>query len=157
MSDVTFEEFDAAELATWLERTRGPYIDERVAAGDTVAEATANAEQSMERTFPGGKPARGQLSGWVSYEGARVGELWVGPYGDDPSRWWVWNIEIDEPHRGKGLGRKTMLLAEELARSHGATTIGLNVFAHNQVARGLYTSLGYDETSVQMRKALAPD
>jgi ribosomal protein S18 acetylase RimI-like enzyme len=47
-----------------------------------------------------------------------------------------------------------MLLAEELARSHGATTIGLNVFGQNHIARGLYTSLGYREQAVQMRKPL---
>ena len=46
------------------------------------------------------------------------------------------------------------MLAERLAAANGATTIGLNVFAHNVVARGLYRSLGYDETSVQMRKSL---
>jgi ribosomal protein S18 acetylase RimI-like enzyme len=49
-----------------------------------------------------------------------------------------------------------MLLAEELARTQGATSIGLNVFAHNVVARELYSSLGYTETSVQMRKGLNP-
>ncbi|MCU1494550.1 MAG: sortase-like acyltransferase [Acidimicrobiaceae bacterium] len=47
-----------------------------------------------------------------------------------------------------------MLLAENLARANGATSIGLNVFAHNRVARDLYSSLGYRETSVQMRKEL---
>ena len=61
---------------------------------------------------------------------------------------------IDEEFRGRGLGRKAMVLAEELARAHGAVTIGLNVVAHNRVARDLYTSLGYEDTSVQMRKTL---
>jgi len=82
--------------------------------------------------------------------------LWIGPYSDDPQRWWVWNIEIDDAHRRKGLGRKAMLLAENLARDNGANSIGLNVFAHNRVARNLYQSLGYEESSVQMRKALLP-
>jgi ribosomal protein S18 acetylase RimI-like enzyme len=61
---------------------------------------------------------------------------------------------IDEEFRGLGHGRQAMLLAEELARSEGASTIGLNVFGHNQVARSLYSSLGFRETSVQMRKDL---
>lgn len=43
---------------------------------------------------------------------------------------------------------------EQLARAAGATTIGLNVFANNVVARSLYSSLNYQESSVQMRKAL---
>lgn len=151
-----FEEFAPAELASWLERAKSVYIAERVAAGDTLAEATTNADASMERTFPGGSPGAGQLAGWVSHEGLRVGDLWVGPYADDPQRWWVWNVEIDEAQRGRGLGRKAMVLAEDLARANGANSIGLNVFAQNHVARSLYQSLGYEESSVQMRKTLLP-
>ncbi len=37
-----------------------------------------------------------------------------------------------------------MLLAEELALGGGATTLGLNVFANNVVARSQYTSLKYE-------------
>ena len=156
MSDMIFEEFSPAELASWLERTKSHYIGERIAAGDSRAEATANADRSLQRAFPGGSPGPGQLAGWVSDDGGRVGELWIGPFADDPQRWWVWNVEIDEAHRGKGLGRQAMLLAEELAKAHGATSIGLNVFGHNRVARNLYQSLGYAESSVQMRKTLGP-
>lgn len=90
----------------------------------------------------------------VSAELGPVGELWVGPFDDDPQRWWVWDVAIDEPYRGRGLGRAAMVLAERLAGEHGATSIGLNVFARNEVARGLYRSLGYEEASVQMRKAV---
>ncbi len=61
---------------------------------------------------------------------------------------------IDEEFRGRGYGRQAMLLAEELARTNGASTMRLNVFGHNNVARRLYWSLGYQETSVHMRKAL---
>ena len=89
-------------------------------------------------------------------DGRRVGDLWIGPLGDDPERWWVWDIVVVEELRGRGYGRNMMLLAEELAQSNGATSIGLNVFARNHVARSLYTSLGYEETSVQMRKGLSP-
>jgi ribosomal protein S18 acetylase RimI-like enzyme len=151
---MTFEEFAAADLASWLERTRSEYIAERIAAGDTWAEAAANADASLESTFPGGAPGPGQMTGWVCWDGVRVGQLWIGPHADDPQRWWVWNVAIDEARRGQGLGRRTMGLAERLAAANGATTIGLNVFAHNAVARGLYRSLGYEETSVQMRKSL---
>lgn len=61
---------------------------------------------------------------------------------------------IEEQFRGRGLGRQAMLLAEDLARASAATSIGLNVFAHNVQARNLYSSLGYQEASIQMRKDL---
>jgi ribosomal protein S18 acetylase RimI-like enzyme len=47
-----------------------------------------------------------------------------------------------------------MLLAEEEARVRGLNRIELNVFGGNDVARGLYRSLGYVETSAQMAKDL---
>jgi ribosomal protein S18 acetylase RimI-like enzyme len=37
-------------------------------------------------------------------------------------------------------------------RSRGMTSLGLNVFGQNTVARGLYESLGYDVTALQMKK-----
>jgi ribosomal protein S18 acetylase RimI-like enzyme len=45
-----------------------------------------------------------------------------------------------------------MLLAESEARARGPALVGLNVFGGNEVARGLYRSLGYDEVAVMMRK-----
>jgi ribosomal protein S18 acetylase RimI-like enzyme len=154
VDELTFEPFEPTDLAEWLARSNSEYIAERVSAGDTPEEAAANAEDSMRRTFPDGSPAPGQSAGRLLLDGQAIGELWVGPSGADPERWWVWNVRLDETFRGRGLGRRAMLIAEDLARSNGALSIGLNVFAHNRVARNLYDSLGYRETSVQMRKEL---
>jgi ribosomal protein S18 acetylase RimI-like enzyme len=151
---ITFERFPSAALSTWVEDTRLQYIDERVAAGDSLAEAEANANASIERLFPGGSPAPGQLVGRLVSSGQFVGYLWIGVAGSDPERWWVWDVEVEEGHRGKGYGRQAMTLAESLARENGALTLGLNVFGHNQIARALYSSLGYQESAIQMRKTL---
>jgi len=153
-SEVRFEAFDPTTLAEWLVEVRASYVEQRIEAGDSPDEAETNATRSLDQLVPGGSPAPGQLIGRVRLGDETVGRLWLGPAGPDPARWWVWDIAIDEDRRGRGLGRRVMLLAEELARSHGATTIGLNVFGQNQVARGLYTSLGYREQAVQMRKSL---
>jgi ribosomal protein S18 acetylase RimI-like enzyme len=155
MDDATFAPLEDAELASWLTRSQQGYVADRMAAGDTLAEATANATSSLDRLFPGGTPAPGQLVGRVICDGEPVGELWVGPAGNDSQRWWVWSVAVDEARRGRGYGRKAMVLAETLARRHGATSLGLNVFGRNHVARNLYTSLGYDESAVQMRKSLS--
>jgi ribosomal protein S18 acetylase RimI-like enzyme len=153
-AELTFEPFDPTGLADWLVDLRTRYIEERVAAGDSPTEAEANADNSLARLLPGGVPTPGQHIGRVMCGGEPVGTLWIGPYGDDPQRWWVWDVAIDEEQRGRGHGRRAMLLAETLARQGGASTIGLNVFSSNPVAHRLYTSLGYQPTSVQMRKDL---
>jgi ribosomal protein S18 acetylase RimI-like enzyme len=151
---ITFEPFPSPALSAWIEETRHEYIDERVAAGDSLSEAEENADASIERLFPGGSPAPGQRVGRLVLSGQVIGCLWIGMARSDPERWWVWDVKIEEEFRGQGHGRQAMLLAETLAREEGALTMGLNVFGHNQVARGLYSSLGYDETAVQMRKTL---
>jgi GNAT superfamily N-acetyltransferase len=151
---VEFSSFDAPDLAHWLVDTRANYIKARTGAGDSIQEAEANADRTLNELLPGGSPAHGQLVGRVLAHQEPVGTLWVGQAGSDAERWWVWDIVINEDRRGQGLGRAAMVLAEELARAQGARTIGLNVFAGNTVARTLYGSLGYEETTVQMRKEL---
>jgi GNAT superfamily N-acetyltransferase len=153
-SDIEFRALDPAELARWLGDTRRGYVEERVKAGDSRQDAAANADRSLEQLVPRGSPAPGQLIGRLVHEGEAVGFLWIGPAGTDPQRWWVWDVVIEERLRGRGYGRRAVVLAEDLARSHGARTIGLNVFARNTPARTLYQSMGYEETAAQMRKTL---
>jgi ribosomal protein S18 acetylase RimI-like enzyme len=121
----------------------------------TLPEAQADAARTLTELFPARRPLPGQIVGAVVEDGRAVGTLWVGPAGVDPQRWWVWDIAVDAGCRGRGLGRATMLLAEDLARAAGALSLGLNVFGHNTVARSLYRSLGYRESAIQMHKLLA--
>jgi ribosomal protein S18 acetylase RimI-like enzyme len=61
---------------------------------------------------------------------------------------------MDEALRGKGYGKQTMLAIEEKARELGLRSIGLHVFAHNAVAKGLYEKIGYEVKSLNMVKEL---
>jgi ribosomal protein S18 acetylase RimI-like enzyme len=132
----------AAELREHL------YLDEDA--------AMVRAERSASDAFPGGRPAEGHwLFAVEDGEGTRVGILWLGePWDGEADSLWVYDIEIDAAHRGRGLGRDTMLLAEEEARRLGRSRIKLNVFARNAVARALYLSLGFEEMAIQMSKAI---
>jgi ribosomal protein S18 acetylase RimI-like enzyme len=64
----------------------------------------------------------------------------------------VFDIEIDAEHRGRGLGRAAMLAAERVVADAGRSVIGLNVFGPNRRARRLYESLGYRTESMQLAK-----
>jgi ribosomal protein S18 acetylase RimI-like enzyme len=66
----------------------------------------------------------------------------------------VYDLDIDEPYRGRGYGRAAMLFAEEEARRRGLTRISLHVGARNDVARNLYRSLGFEEHEVAMSKLI---
>ena len=82
------------------------------------------------------------------------GTIWLGP-ADEPTRAWVFSIEVEEGLRGRGYGTALMLAFEEEARALGFSSVGLNVFGHNEVARHLYESLGYAEIARQMTKPLS--
>lgn len=144
-----------ADTAEYLARARVTYLAELQQAGYSPEAAARNADTSFERAFPGGRVDTSHRLFRVEQDGERVGTLWIGPQPDGlADRWWVWDIVIDERVRGRGVGRATMLAAEAEARAAGAVELGLNVFGHNTTAIGLYRSLGYEVSAMQMRKAL---
>lgn len=132
------------------------YIADRVAAGQDEAGAREQSEQQFAALFPDGAPGEGQFVMHVVEGDAVVGLLWMGkPFGSPPGTWWVFDVEIDAAHRGRGLGRAAMELAEAWTRERGGTRVGLNVFGPNVVARSLYDSLGYQVLATSMYKDLA--
>ena len=148
-------EVPAEKLGDWVANTRAGFVASLVESGETQAAAEERADQSLSRVFPDGELADGHVVFDAVADGVTVGRVWIGlAFGDDPAAWWVWDIEIDAEFRGRGFGRTAMLLAEDEARSRGAQNLGLNVFGSNRIARGLYESLGYQTTSLQMRKRL---
>lgn len=86
---------------------------------------------------------------------APVGVLWIAPLRDRPGSAFVYDIEIAEEHRGKGLGRAAMRAAEQTVSAAGFDSIGLSVFGYNTAARNLYDSLGYEVVATQMIKTLS--
>ncbi len=90
--------------------------------------------------------------------GNRVGLLWMGVNrnaltGEDEA--WVYSVAVEEAHRARGYGRELMAHAEELARSDGFAVLGLMVSDHNERASRLYRRLGFEPSSVLMRKRLS--
>ncbi|RPE76147.1 MULTISPECIES: GNAT family N-acetyltransferase [unclassified Frondihabitans] len=153
---ISLQPMPPQRLAPWLDHTAASYIESRMKAGDSRDQAVANSDASLACTFPLGKPAPDQHPFNVLADGEIVGILWIGVIDPASKGWWVWDIEIDEAHRGRGHGRAAMELAERAPKELGAATLGLNDFGYNTVARALYESLGYTTTSVQMKKPLQP-
>jgi GNAT superfamily N-acetyltransferase len=127
------------------------YADDLVANGGLPEdEARAKATQDTE-WLRGLAP----LLFEIEHEGARVGRVVLGldAFGK-PGAAWLYEIVVDAALRGRGLGRQALSLAEGEARSRGMTRIDLNVLGGNRVARSLYASEGYAESSLHMGKPL---
>ena len=152
--EVDIRLMDEAAIGRWLDRARAAYVAGLTASGIGETEALRTAAEQEKAAFPDGRPANGHVVFDVVADGTEVGHLWIGPRApDDDEHWWVWDIEIDEAWRGRGVGRAAMELAEREARNRGCVEIGLSVIADNP-ARRLYESLGYREASIRMRKPL---
>lgn len=148
MTDAEYEQWEAAEIAS--------YAQEMVASGLLSREAAEarSAEQHAE-FLPRGRATAGMhLLRVLDADGAPVGVLWVGPHPRKAGAGFVYDVAIDEPHRGAGHGRAAMLAAEAVCRREGWSEIGLNVFGSNARARGLYDSLGYRVVTTSMSKPL---
>jgi ribosomal protein S18 acetylase RimI-like enzyme len=148
----------AAEYEPWIEETTVWYAEERATAtGIPLAVSLERARAQLPTLLPQGHATPGMhLFVVVDDTGTDVGYLWLGRDPDRSNTWYVWDVSIGEQFRGRGLGRATMLAAEQVARRAGGEAIGLNVYGLNTVARKLYESLGYGVVSQQMLKDLRP-
>jgi ribosomal protein S18 acetylase RimI-like enzyme len=142
-----------AEYAAWRPRAEAEYAEDMVKAGVPEAEARAKGERDFASLLADGVDSSGHDLYTVTADGAAVGMLWLSERDADGSRvLFIYDVEIDEAHRGSGLGRAAMQLVEDEAKRRSLPTIALNVFGGNDVARNLYRSLGYDEIAIWMTK-----
>ena len=148
---MTADEFEA-----WQENAIQEYAGEIAeASGRPIDEALPVARNQWPKLLPKGLDSeRTWLLVVLDEQGERAGTLWIGPNPEFPQLAYVFGIDIDEPHRGRGLGRAAMVEAERLVREAGIAEMGLNVFGHNERARRLYDSLGYQVIATQMNKVL---
>jgi ribosomal protein S18 acetylase RimI-like enzyme len=144
------------EYPAFVAASKAGYTHDMVVHGGMPrAAAERKSEEDHVAILPDGLATPGQSIYMVEAEGEPVGHLWVAERGTPERRTlFIYGVEIDEVQRGRGLGRQTMQLAEAEARARGIRRVELNVFGGNDVARGLYRSLGYAETSIHMGKDL---
>ncbi|MGZ6256298.1 MAG: N-acetyltransferase family protein [Candidatus Limnocylindria bacterium] len=150
---MTPEEFPTFVAATTAEYAHD--IEEH--GGQTHAAALQKADDDMAAVLAQGRETPGHHVFVVEASGIPVGRLWLAQRALGGRQvMYIYEISIEAEFRGHGYGRGAMLLAEDEARAHGIRRLELNVFGGNEVARRLYRSLGYIETSVHMAKDLDP-
>ena len=145
----------ADEFPTYRDSQRAGYAADMEQNGAMSREqAQRKAERDSASLFPNGLESPGI---WVyvleDADAQALGNLTLGERDSDGRKvMFVYDVVVDELHRGRGLGRAALELVEEEARRRGLSRIELNVFGGNAVARSLYRALGYDELAVYMGK-----
>ncbi len=146
----------AEEFERFCERTIAEYAAEHVRSGDWSAQAAPRlAAQETASLLPHGRDTAGMLLLCAEHPSdGVVGTAWVALEHGEKRGAWIYEIDIQPEHRGNGYGRELLSVLERTVLEHGIEELGLNVFAGNAVARGLYESSGYETTSLHMRKRL---
>jgi ribosomal protein S18 acetylase RimI-like enzyme len=158
MPEFTVRAMTDAEFAEWQEALAGAYADDQVQSGNWAPdEALQRAREGNAVLLPQGMETPGMLllTG-LGPDGEPVGRVWLSlehPRGTADCAF-LYDIEVDEPYRGRGYGRALLTAAEQAARSAGVSALELNVFGGNATAIALYESAGYVVVQQQMRTRL---
>jgi GNAT superfamily N-acetyltransferase len=145
------------ELSEFIEASRADYVEDLVAHARMPEDfAHDKAEHDLAAYVGATSVPEGHSLYWIERESGPVGRLWFAERASPRigRLVWLFELEIYEPFRGCGYGRRAMQLLEDEVRQLGIAEIALNVWGGNEPARGLYRSQGYFERSVEMAKVV---
>ncbi len=145
-----------AEYEAFLKRLIPEYAEDNVRAGYwDESEALEKSRQETGKLLPQGLQTENHYL-YTLYDGDdAVGMVWLRVDPDRPIKsGFVFDLYVEERFRGRGYGKQAMMLIEQKARAMGLKSLGLHVFASNQVARKLYENVGYEVSSLNMIKML---
>ncbi len=132
------------------------YAKNKVTSGNWSEDEAINlSKKEFSRLLP--KDEKSELNYLYSIfqDQQLVGMIWIAQTSTtNPDQGYIFDFIIYEPHRGKGYGKQAMKEIEIIAKELGMNKIGLHVFGHNTVARGLYEKLGYEITNINMMKVI---
>ena len=155
---VRFAPFSDVDFHAWLLQAIPAFALTNVEDGGwSLAESIEKSKEAHALLLPQGLQTPGQF--FVRLQdadsGSDLGTLWWAESDQAGRRQaYVYNIEIEIPARRRGYARAAFQELERVAREHGVHHLSLHVFGHNHAARRLYDELGFEPTSITMRKIL---
>ena len=155
---VRFVPFTGVDFRAWLIQAIPAFALTNVQQGIwSLAESIEKSKEAHALLLPQGLETPHQF--FVRLQDADsesdVGRLWWAESDQaDGRQASVYSIEIEEHARRRGYARAAFRELERVARERGVHHLSLHVFGHNHGARRLYDELGFEPTSITMRKIL---
>jgi ribosomal protein S18 acetylase RimI-like enzyme len=155
---IRFVAFTDVDFHAWLTQAIPAFALSKVEDGCwTLAESLEKSREAHAMLLPQGLRTPGQffVRLQAAETGADVGAMWWAETEKAGAKGaYVYNVEIEEHARRRGFGRAAFLELERVARERGLHHVSLHVFGHNHGARRLYEELGFEPTSMTLRKIL---
>jgi ribosomal protein S18 acetylase RimI-like enzyme len=129
------------------------YREFRRGDDDQAVRALFDAERELSQYADAALSTEG-LVAWLALDVERiVGAALTRPMmdADGAARGGVDELLVAASHRGRGIGRRLMELAEAHYRAAGASGMQLTVRDGNQAAQKLYQSMGYEVVQRRLR------
>ncbi|SDY95507.1 GNAT family N-acetyltransferase [Bacillus sp. 166amftsu] len=153
---ITLKPMNKEEFQLYISAAIENYAKNKVTSGNWSEDEAINlSKKEFSRLLP--KDEKSELNYLYSIfqDQQLVGMIWIAQTSTtNPDQGYIFDFIIYEPHRGKGYGKQAMKEIEIIAKELGMNKIGLHVFGHNTVARGLYEKLGYEITNINMMKVI---
>ncbi|MBP1950421.1 GNAT family N-acetyltransferase [Virgibacillus litoralis] len=150
---VTLMLMNTGEFQIYLKSAVENYAKEKVLSNNwNEEESISKAREEYEKLLPKGETTENNFLYSILNEGQTIGAVWLEQKNNENG--FIRDIRISEKYQGLGYGKEAMSQIEIMGKKLGLRKIGLHVFGHNKVARGLYEKLGYQTTNVMMIKEI---
>ncbi|UKY49054.1 GNAT family N-acetyltransferase [Streptomyces inhibens] len=143
-----------AEYPAWRDAALAEHVRTQRGQGMDRARAEETSAAGHRALLPDGPDTPDQALRILAHDGADVGSVWVALRMPDQPGGYVADVRVAPEHRGRGHGRTLMLVAERECLAAGRASLGLDVYADNAQALGLYDSLGYRPTAYLLWKPI---
>ena len=155
-SSVCLSPMSADQFRAYRAIAERTYADNIVTSGTMPeVEALHKAAEDFERLLPHGVDTADHEF-WTAFDAdEEVGMLWLGfIQKSDGLHAFGYDFLVTSELRRQGYGRAIMAAAEDVCRARGVVEVGLSVFGFNSGAQALYEQMGFEVTTVQMRKRM---
>lgn len=150
---VKLEKMNTIEFQQYLSYAIKNFAEEQIKSGNwEQQDAISKATEEHKKLLPDGEETENNYLFTIRDGEQEIGMIWLAHRTNEKG--FIYDINIWEGNQGMGYGKQAMKEVERVAKNIGLKKVGLHVFGHNKVARGLYEKLGYMETNIKMEKTL---
>ncbi|MGE7931495.1 GNAT family N-acetyltransferase [Viridibacillus arvi] len=155
---IAFKPMNQEEFKQYLSFAIEDFAKDKVTSGNwSEDEAIDLSKKEFSRLLPKDEKSDHNHLFSIFNNQQLVGMIWIAQTSTtttNPNEGFIYDFIIFESHQGQGYGKQAMKEAEIIAKKLGINKIGLHVFDHNKIARGLYEKLDYEITNITMSKSI---